>query len=114
MVKLKVKEGIDMESIWKEVNSQPCQLGLFLLSHSKRLMNDVILALEGFKNIKTYYGDADSVFIYNDDYEIIKTKGLIGKNLYQSKIDYGKRGFLDGLLLAPKFKYCIVIVENGV
>ena len=37
------------------------------LSHSKRLMNDVRLALDGFKNNKIYYGDTDSVYIHEND-----------------------------------------------
>ena len=114
MVKIKDKVGVDDEGISKKVNSQPCQLGSFILSHSKRLMKDVILALDGFKNHKIYYGDTDSVYIHNDDYEILKTKGLIGKGLYQSKNDYGKGGILYGLFLAPKVKYFIVIDENGI
>ena len=114
MVKIKDKEGVDDEGTSKKVNSQPCQLGSFILSHSKRLMNDVMSALDGFKNNKIYYGDTDSVYIHNDDYEILKTKGLIGKNLYQSKNDYGKGGILYGLFLAPKIKYCIAIDENGI
>ena len=96
MVKIKDKEGVDDEGISKNVNSQPCHLGSLILSHSKRLMNDVILALDGFKNNKIYYGDTDSVYIHNNDYEILKTKGLIGKDLYQSKNDYGKGGILYG------------------
>ena len=56
-------------------------------------MNDVILALDGFKNNKLYYGDTDSKYIHNDDYEIIKTKSLIGKNLYQSKMTTVKEVF---------------------
>ena len=89
MVKLKDKEGVDDERISKKINSQPYQLGSFILSHSKRLMNDVILALDGRKNNKIYYGDADNVYIQSDNYEILKTKGLIGKDFYQSKNDFG-------------------------
>ena len=50
--------------------------------------------------------------ISNDENEILKTTGLIGKNLFQSKKGYGKGVFLYGLLLATKFKYCIVNDEN--
>ena len=114
MVKVKDKEGVDDEGISKKFNSQSCHLGSFILSHSKRLMNDVILALDGFKNKKIYYAGTDSIYIHNNDYEILKTKGLIGKDLYQSKSDYGKGGILYGLFLAPKKKYCIVMNENGI
>ena len=77
-------------------------------------MNDVISALDGFKNNKIYYEDTDSIYIHNDDYEVLKTKGLIGKALYQSKNDYGNGGILYRFFLAPKIKYCIVIDENGI
>ena len=113
MVKLKDKEGVDNEGISKKVNSQPNQLGSFILSPSKILMNDVMFALDGFEIIKIYYEDTDSMYIHNDDYEMLKTKSLIGKNLYRSKNDYGKRGVLFGLFLAPEIKYCIKIDENG-
>ena len=81
MVKIKDKEGVDDEGISKKVNSQPCHLGSFKLSHSKMLMNDVILALDGFENNKIYYGDTDSIYIHNKDYEILSTKVIVGKNL---------------------------------
>ena len=114
MVNIKDKEGVDDGGISKKVNSQLCHLGSLILSHSKRLMNDVILALDGFKNNKIYYGDTDIVDIHNKDYEILKTEGLVGKDLYQSKNDYGTGGILFGLFLAPKIKYCIVVDENGI
>ena len=46
-------------------------------------MSDVILALDGFQNNNIYYGDTDSVYIHNDGFEVLKTKGLNGKKLYQ-------------------------------
>ena len=63
MVKIKDKEGVDDEGISKKFNSQSCHLGSFVLSHSKRLMNDGILALDGFKN-KKYTTEAPIVFTY--------------------------------------------------
>ena len=77
-------------------------------------MNDVILALDGLKNNKIYCGDTDSIYIHNDVYELLKTKGLIGKNLFQSKNDYGKGEFLYGLFPALKIKFRIVFDENGI
>ena len=114
MVKLKDREGNDDGSVLKKVNSQPCHQGSFILSHSKRLMNDGIPALGGCKNHKIYYRDNDSVNIHNDDYEIIKTKSLFGKVHFQSKNDDRKGGILCGLFLAPKVKYCIATDESGV
>ena len=68
----------------------------------------------GLKTIKIYYEVTDSVYIHNDKYETLKTKGLIGKNLYQSINDYGKREIFYGLFLAPKIKCCIIIDEKGI
>ena len=73
------------------------------------------MALDGFKNNKFYYVDTDSIYIHKNDYDIPKNKGLVGKNLFQSKNDYANGvGIVYGLFLAPKVKYCIVIDENGV
>ena len=63
MVKIKARKGIDDGDLSKKVNSQPCHLGSFILSHSKRLMNDVMLALDGFKTIK-YTMEIPTQYIY--------------------------------------------------
>ena len=99
----------------QKVNSQPFQFGSLILSHSKRLMNDVVLALDGFKKNKIYYGGTDSVYIHKKDYDILKNKGLVGKNLFQFTNDNGDgAGTVYGLFLAPKIKYCIVISDSGI
>ena len=42
-------------------------------------------------------------------------KGLVCKDLFQSKNDYGENaGLVYGLFLPPKYRYCIVIDENGI
>ena len=97
MVKIVNSDGVDDEGTSKKNISQLSHLGSFTFSHSKTLMNDVTLALDGFENIKKYQTDTDSIYIHNDDYEIIKAKGLIGKDLYQSKNDSGKSGVPYGL-----------------
>ena len=114
IVKIRDKEGVDDEGLSKKFISQAWRLGSFELSHSKILMNDVILALGGFEKYKIYYGDTGSKYMHNNDYEILNTKGIFGKNIHQSKIDYGKGGILYLLFLAPKIKYCIVNDENGI
>ena len=114
-VNIKDHDGVDDNGISKKVNSQPFQFGSLILSHSKRLMNDVILALDGFRNNKIYYVDTDSVYIHKNDYNMLIEKGLVGKDLFQCKNDYGENaGIVYGLFLAPKVKYCIIIDENGV
>ena len=39
---------------------------------------------------------------------------MIGKELFQSKNDYGDAGIIYGLFRCPKVKYCIVINEMGI
>ncbi len=85
MVNIVDHKGIDDNGISKKINSQPFHLGSLILSHSKRLMNDVVLTLDGFKNNKIYYGDTDSVYIHKNDYNILDENGLIGKNFGNQK-----------------------------
>ena len=113
LINVKYHDGVDGNGVRKKVNSQPFQFGTLILSHSNRLINDVILGLDGFKNNKIYYGDKDSVYIHKNDYNMLIEKGLISKGLFQSKNDYGENaGLVYGLFSAPKVKYCIVIDEN--
>ena len=67
LVNIKDHDGIDDIRVSKKINSQPFQLGSLILSHSKRLMNDVILALDGNKNNEIYYGDTDKINIHKND-----------------------------------------------
>ena len=50
LVNVKDHDGADDNSVSNKVTSQPFLFGSLILSHSKRLMNDVISALDGFKN----------------------------------------------------------------
>ena len=49
---MKDHDGVYDNRYSKKRNCQPCQLGSFILSHSKRLMNNVIFSLDGFKDKK--------------------------------------------------------------
>ena len=69
---MKDHDGVDDNGVSKKVNSQPFQFGSLILLHSKRLMNDVILALDGFKNKKNFSGDTDSVYNHKNDYNMFK------------------------------------------
>ena len=62
-VKLKDDEGVDDFDKEKSVNTMPSHFGSNFLSHSKRLMNDVIKQIDGFYNNSIYYTDTD-FFIY--------------------------------------------------
>ena len=79
VAKIKDKEPVDAGGISNKVISPPCHLVSFILSlsHSKRLKNDLLMALDGFKNKKLYYGGTDSVYIHNDD--LLKTNVQLGR-----------------------------------
>ena len=50
----------------------PSHLGSFILSHSKRIMNDVILEIDGFKEPVIYYTDCDSIYVEEECVKKIK------------------------------------------
>ena len=64
IVKIEDKEGADDFDKMNSVNTKPSHFGSFILSHSKRLMNDVFRHIDGFYNNSIYYTDADSLYIH--------------------------------------------------
>ena len=87
IVKMKDDEGLEDEV--KKVNTLPLLLAVFILSDSKRMMNIFIHAIDGFHSNDVYYTDTDSLYIENKHWDKLQNSGLVGKNLLQSKIDYG-------------------------
>ena len=61
IVKMKDDEGL--EDHVKKVNTMPLHLGAFVLSNSKRNMNNFIHAIDGFNSNDVYYTDTDSLYI---------------------------------------------------
>ena len=110
MVKVKDHDGLDDNGYSKKLNSQPCHLGSFNLSESKRFLNDVSLSLDGFINSKIYYSDTDSIYIHRNDYKLLQKQRMIGKEIGQSKNDYDdSAAVVCDLFLAPKIKDCIFV-----
>ena len=92
----------------------PLHLGAFVLSNSKRIMNNFIHAINGFYTNDNYYTDTDSLYIENKHWEKSDKAGLIGKSLLQDKNDYKNGGIFYGLFFGPKIKYCLTVNEYGV
>ena len=82
----------------------PSHLGAFILSNSKRIVNNFIREINGFFNISIYYGDTDSLYIEKKYWDVLDKANLAGKNLCQGKNDYKSGGIFYGLFLAPKIK----------
>ena len=93
-------EGLQDEV--KKVNTLPLQLAVFILSNSKRIMNNFIQAFDGFYTNNVYYTDTDSLYIENKHWVELDKPGLVGNNLLQGKNDYGNGGIFYALFHAPK------------
>ena len=112
IVKMIDDAGLEDEN--KKVNTMPLHLGAFVLSNSKRIMNDFIHAIGGFYTNDVYYTDTDSLYIENKHWNKFESVGLVGKNLLQGKNDYKDGGIFYALFLAPKTKYCLIINKYSV
>ena len=111
IVKMIDDKGLEDEI--KKINTMPLHLGAFVLSNSKRIMNNFIHAINGFYTNDVYYTDTDSLYIENKHWDKLDKAGLVGKNLLQGKNDYKDGGIFYGLFLAPKIKYCLTINKYG-
>ena len=92
----------------------PLHLGRFVLSNSKRNMNNFIHAINGFYTNDVYYTDTDILYIENKLWDKLHEAGLVGKVLLQAENDYRDGGIFYALFLAPKMKYCLTINKYGV
>ena len=101
---VKMIDDAGLEDEVKKLNTMPLHLGAFVLSNSKRIMNNFIHAINGFYTNDLYYRDTDSLYIENKHWDKLKKAGLVGKNLLQGKNDYKDGGKFCGLFLAPKIK----------
>ena len=111
---VKMKDVERLQDEVEKVNTMPLHLGAFVLSNSKRIMNNFIHAIDGFYINDVYYTDTDSLYIENKHWDKLDKAGLVGENRLQSKNDYGQGGNWYGLFLAPKIKYSLTINKYGV
>ena len=106
---VKMKDDGGLEDEVEKANTLPLHLAVFILSNSKRTMNNFIHAIGGFYTNNVYYTDCDSLYIENKHWDKLYKAGSVGKNLLQDKIDYKDGGIFCGSFLAPKRKYCLTI-----
>ena len=112
IVKMKKDDGLDDDCDIK--NTLRSVLGAFILSNSKRIMNNFIREINGFYNNSIYYGDTDSLYIEKKYWDVLDKANLVGEDLCQGKNDYKTGGIFYGLFLAPKIKYCLTIDDYGI
>ena len=82
---MKDDEGLQDEV--KKVNNMLLHWGAFVLSNSKRIMNNFIHAIGGFYTSDVYYTDTDSFYIENKHWNKLDKAGLVGKNRIQGKMN---------------------------
>ena len=114
IVKLQDDEGVDGFDKAKSINTMPSHFGSCILSHSKRLMKDIIKQINGFYSNNIYYTDTDSLYIHKKYWSTLVEKGYVGKYLGLGENDYGDSGIFYAWFLAPKIKYCLVIDGFGI
>ncbi|ESO95266.1 hypothetical protein LOTGIDRAFT_175175 [Lottia gigantea] len=99
----------------KSTRLTPSHLGSFVLSHSKKIMNNFIHVIDGFYKPEIYYTDTDSLYISPSNWDKLDEAGLVSENDYcKGKNDYGDGGIIYGLYLAPKVKYNIILTSGGI
>ena len=86
IVNLKKDDGLDGDKEAK--NILPRHIGAFLLSNSKRNMNNFFREINGFYNNSIYYGDTDSLSVEKKYWVVLDKANLVGKNFCQGKDDY--------------------------
>ena len=75
IVQLRLDEGVDGEIDNK--NTMPSQLGAFILSNSKRIMNNFVEVIDGFKSNIVFYQDTDSLYIEKKHWKILNSVGYV-------------------------------------
>ena len=107
---MKKDDGLEDENDVKMTS--PSHPGAFILSNSKRNMNNFIREIIGFYNNSIYYGDTDSLYREKKYWNVLDKAKLGGRNLCQGKNDYETGGISSALFFAHKLKYCLTI--NGI
>ena len=111
---IKMKKDDGLEDDCDNKNTPPAVLGAFILSNSKRFINNFNREINGFYKNSEYYGDTDSLYVEKKYWDVLDKGNLVGEELCQGKSDYKSGGIFYGRFLAPKIKYRLIIDEYGI
>ena len=81
IVKLEDEKCVGDSNKAKSLNISPSHFGSYILSHSKRWMNDVVKQIAGFYNNSIYYTDTDHLYIHKKYWSSLVDIGFVGKSL---------------------------------
>ena len=74
---VKMIDDAGLEDEVKKLNTMPLHLGAFVLSNSKRIMNNFIHAIKGFFTNYVFCTDTDSLYIENKHWEKLDKAELV-------------------------------------
>ena len=97
-------EDKGLEDEVEKLYTMPLHLGSFVLSNSKRIMNNFIHAINGLFTKDGFYGDTDSLSIEIKHWDKLVKAGLVGENLLQNLNEYKDGGIFHGLFVAAEIK----------
>ena len=103
---VKLIDDAGLEAEVKKLNTMPLHHRAYVLSNSKRIMNNFIHANNGLNTNNLYYEGTDSMYIDNKLCDKLDKAGLVQKNSLQEINDYKDGGVFYGLFSAPKINYC--------
>ena len=66
---VKMIDDAGLEDEFKKLNTMPLHLDAFVLSNSKRIMNNFIHAIDGFYTNDVYYTDCESLYLENKHWD---------------------------------------------
>ena len=81
IIKLEDVECVDKYDKATSVNTTLSHFGSCILSHSKRIMNEVIRQIGGFYNNSFYYSDTDYLYIHKKYWSDLVNNGFVGRFL---------------------------------
>ena len=79
-LKVKLKDDIGVDD-YDKAKSMPSHVGSYILSHSIRMMNEVINQIGGFYDNTIYYTNTDSGYIHKKYWSNLDDIGFVGKSL---------------------------------
>ena len=111
---VKMIDDAGLEDNIEKLNTILFYEGAFVLSNSKRIMNNFKQAINGFYTNDVYYTDTHSLYIEKKRWDKLHEACLVGEHLLQDKNVYNDGDIFYGLFLAPKMKFCLTNNKYGV
>lgn len=93
------------EQFFEEDNCFPSLYGIYILAHSRKIVNNAVRAINGFNELKVHYTDTDSLYIDEDSFEILRSKGFVGNGLGQGKSETAPYSIDYAIFLGSKQKF---------